>query len=260
MGRPLIVLKFGGSVLRHEDDLARAAGEVERWIDRGWNVACVVSAFEGVTDTLIQRSKRFGADPEPESRALLTATGELESAALLGLALRRAGVEARVAPPWTIDLRAEADADDPLDAHPVTLDTGKARALLETARAIVVPGFIGLDDRGRLVLLGRGGSDLSAIFVAERLGAAKCRLIKDVSGLFEWDPATPSDDGSPPRRFETISWAHALTLDGGIVQHKAVRYARDRRLRFEVGSFNAESPTVVGDVAVRLAENSAVVA
>lgn len=259
MGRPLIVLKFGGSVLRHEDDLVRASSEVQRWIDRGWNVACVVSAFEGVTNTLIKRSKRFGVDPERESSALLTATGELESAALLGLALRRAGVQARVAPPWAIDLHAEADADDPLDGHPVTLDTGKVRTLLETAHAIVIPGFIGLDDRGRLVLLGRGGSDLSAIFVAERLGAAKCRLVKDVTGLFEWDPADIPADGSSPRRYQTISWAHALTLDGGIVQHKAIRYARDRRLRFEVGSFDAESPTIVGDVPVAFSASAAVV-
>ncbi len=260
MGRPLIVLKFGGSVLRGEDDLVRASAEVERWIDRGWDVACVVSAFEGVTDTLIRRAKAFGAEPEPESRALLTATGELESAALLGLALRRSGIPARVAPPWTIDLRAEADAGDPLDAHPVALAAAKARRLLEGSHALVVPGFVGLDDRGRLVLLGRGGSDLSAIFVADRLGAAKCRLIKDVTGLFEWDPAQTSDSGDPPRRFETISWTHALTLDGGIVQHKAVRYARDHRLRFEVGTFDSASPTIVGDVPVAFAACAAVVA
>ena len=43
----------------------------------------------------------------------------------------------------------------------------------------------------------------------------KCRLVKDVDGLYEWDPAK---EGPSPRRFASVNWIHALTLDGGIVQ------------------------------------------
>jgi homoserine dehydrogenase len=263
MARPLIVLKFGGSVLRGEEDLIRAARECESWIDRGWNVVAVVSAFEGVTDQLVTKARSFGAAPVPEAQALLTATGELQSASLLTLALQRAGVRAAVGAPWSIGLRATCTtAEDglssgPLDAFPLSLNAAAVRVTLEEHRAIVVPGFVGIDELKRLVLLGRGGSDLSAIFIAEALGAAKCRLVKDVDGLYEWDPAK---EGPPPKRFASVSWVHALTLDGGIVQHKAVRFARERRLRFEVGGYASVSPTIVGDVPVEFSESASLVA
>jgi homoserine dehydrogenase len=255
MARPLIVLKFGGSVLRNEDDLLKAVRESESWIDRGWNVVAVVSAIEGVTDTLITKAKTFGEEPHPESRALLTATGELTSASLLGLALHRAGIRATVAAPWTIGFRATGE---PLDAFPQSLNAAAVRVLFEEHRAVVVPGFIAIDEIRRLVLLGRGGSDLSAIFIAEELGAAKCRLVKDVDGLYEWDPAAQA--GRSPKRFSSLPWASALALDGGIVQHKAVRFAQERRHKFEVGGYGSPSPTIVGDVPVEFAESSSLVA
>ncbi|HMN40950.1 MAG TPA: hypothetical protein PKE29_08900 [Phycisphaerales bacterium] len=266
MSRPLIVLKFGGSVLRSEDDLLRAVRESEAWIDRGWNVVAVVSAIEGVTDTLIARARSFGVEPHAQSRALLTATGELTSASLLGLALHRAGVRATVGAPWTIGFRATGDGGGPLDAFPLSLNAVAVRVLFEEHRAVVVPGFIAIDEMRRLVLLGRGGSDLSAIFIAEELGAAKCRLVKDVDGLYEWDPALGGSDATrsvavpgPPRRFASLPWASALALDGGIVQHKAVRFAQQRRRRFEVGGYGSVSPTIVGDVPVEFAESASLV-
>ncbi len=257
MARPLIVLKYGGSVLRNEDDLLKAVRETESWIDRGWNAVAVVSAIEGVTDTLIAKARTFGEEPHAESRALLTATGELTSASLLGLALHRAGVRATVAAPWTIGFRATGE---PLDAFPQSINSAAVRILFEEHRAVVVPGFIAIDEIRRLVLLGRGGSDLSAIFIAEELGAAKCRLVKDVDGLYEWDPAAPPQAGRAPKRFASLPWASALALDGGIVQHKAVRFAQERRLKFEVGGYGSAAPTIVGDVPEEFAESASLVA
>jgi len=249
MARPLIVLKLGGSVLRGEPDLARATQEVQSWVARGWNALAVVSAFEGVTDSLVKQAKAFGEQPHAEARALLTATGELTSASLLTLSLDSAGIRAAVAAPWSVGLRA---VGEPLDAFPQTVNAAAVRVLFEEHHAVVVPGFIGLDEVRQLVLLGRGGSDLSAIFLAEQLGAAKCRLVKDVDGLYEWDPAQP---GPSPRRFASLPWSHALTLDGGIVQHKAVRFAQERRLKFEVGAYGSPTPTLVGDLPLEFSES-----
>ncbi|MFG0259501.1 MAG: hypothetical protein ACF8LK_04030, partial [Phycisphaerales bacterium JB041] len=95
----------------------------------------------------------------------------------------------------------------------------------------------------------RGGSDLTALFLAQRLGAS-CRLVKDVDGLYEWDPSLP---GARPRRFATLTWDEALALDGTIVQHKAVRWARQHGLPFEVGSLAATEVSRVGDFVVAFA-------
>ena len=108
---------------------------------------------------------------------------------------------------------------------------------------VVVPGYVATDAEDRLVVLGRGGSDLSALFLADRLGGARCRLIKDVDGLYESDPAAP---GPRPRRYGRACWSDALATDGAIVQHKAVRFARDHRLPFELGRINGVAPTRIG--------------
>lgn len=237
----LIVLKLGGSVLTGDEAIPAAAREVIAWVARGYRVVAVVSALEGRTDRLFERAGGFGADPW--ATAALVATGELESAALLTLSLRAAGCAAVTLDAGAIGLRTGAD---PLDAAALDVDTRALRRALGREGVLVVPGFLGRDDRGRTTLLGRGGSDLTALFIAGRLGA-RCRLVKDVPGLYECDPKR--DPGA--RLFADVSWDDALRLDGAIVQHKGVRFARGIGLPFEVGAPGGEFATRVGDAESR---------
>src|SRR5690349_2291988 len=94
-----IVLKFGGSVLTCEADLAKAVHEIYRHWRRGKQVLTVVSAFNGKTDELLDQSRRYGAEPNPAAVAALLATGEATSAALLALAIDRAGLPAKLLSP-----------------------------------------------------------------------------------------------------------------------------------------------------------------
>ena len=239
MSARVIVLKFGGSVLEYERSLGRAVHEIYRWRREGLGVVAVVSAFHGETDRLLARSRALGGGAH--STAAAAATGESLAAALLGAALDRAGVPACVLSPAAIRLLAEGEAED---AAPIAVDTVSLAGALDREGVVVVPGFAGIDRRGRTVLLGRGGSDLSALFLAHALGA-RCRLIKDVDGLYEWDPAHPDARGRP-RRFELASWSDALATDGRILQHRAVRFAREHALEFEVARAGASVETRVG--------------
>jgi homoserine dehydrogenase len=246
----LTVLKFGGSVLRDEADLGTAVQEVRRWLGAGGRVVAVVSAFDGTTDRLLTQARGYVANAESDAAAtaLLLATGELTTASLLTLALHREGVGAAVLNPAAIDLRTDGRG---VDANPVRVDADAIRRALASTPVVVVPGFIGVDDARQFTLLGRGGSDLTALFLAHELGAGRCRLIKDVDGLYDRDPAV---HGRLARKYETLPWDGALTLDGRIIQHKAIRFARDRRLAFEVGAFGRENATSVGEVDARFAK------
>jgi homoserine dehydrogenase len=236
---PIIVLKFGGSVLLDELHVRAAAEEVSRFVREGYRVVAVVSALEGTTDRLLSQAKHYGPRPHEAATATLLATGELTSTALLGLALDALGVSVETLDAAGIGLRTSGDV---LDSSPVALDVEAVRGALSRVRAIVTPGFVGRDDLNRTTLLGRGGSDLTALFIARRLGAS-CRLVKDVDGLYEWDPAKA---GPAPRRYESMGWEGALALDGTIVQHKAVRWAREHGLAFEVGALGDREGTRVG--------------
>jgi homoserine dehydrogenase len=84
---------------------------------------------------------------------------------------------------------------------------------------------------------------LSAVFLAHALGA-RCRLIKDVDGVYESDPA---DANSHPRRLTQLDYADALRVAGRLIQPKAVAYLRERGGRAEVAaSAQAYASTVNG--------------
>jgi homoserine dehydrogenase len=232
----LIVLKFGGSVLRTESDYSWAVHEIYRWRRQGYGVVAVVSAMAGATERLLGQADAYGA--KASAVATLVATGEQTSAALMGLALDRAGVPAKVLSAERIGLTTEGPA---LDALPVAVNAAVIRHALSKTGVAVVPGFAG-HARGEITLLGRGGSDLTAFFLAHRLRPCRCRLIKDVAGIYDLDPAA----APTTQCFRTLHWVQLLALGGQVIQAKAIRWARAQRLPFEVAAANACLGTRVG--------------
>lgn len=249
---PILVLKLGSSVLTDESALPAAVHEIYRWLRLGRRVVAVVSALGTTTDQLLACAERLAGSPEPAGLAALLATGEATSAALLTLALDRAGIPAALLDPWRVGLRT---AGPLLDAEPCELNRREIFRALEERPVAVLAGFIGQDAEGRTSLLGRGGSDLSAFFVAERLGA-ECRLLKDVGGVYDGDPAAPAAEPTV-RRFAALTWGDASRLAGRVVQAKAIRYAERRGLAFEVSACGAGTETVVGPGPTRYAAASA---
>jgi homoserine dehydrogenase len=235
----IIVLKFGSSVLRADADLPNAVHEIYRWIRTGFRVVAVVSAIGEATDRLIAHAREFSATPEPFAIAELLATGERASAALLGIALDRSGIPARVLNPREIGLTV---VGSPLDSELAGVNVERLHALLTDYPVLVVPGFFGTDAAGRTHLLGRGGSDLSAVFLAEALGA-RCRLIKDVDGVYESDPASCTDALS--RRFASLDYPDALRVAGPLIQPKAVSFLRQHNGRAEVAALGRSYESTV---------------
>lgn len=246
-GERVIVLKFGGSVLADESALPDAVHEIYRWRREGYQVVAVVSAFYGTTDRLIAHAAELCPGADRETVAAIVSIGECECAAALGAVLDRAGTPATVLMPGAIGLHADGPADD---ACPVGLNTDLVRTALRRVGVVVVPGFVGHGHAAQPVVLGRGGSDLTAIYIAAQLNA-RCRLVKDVDALYEHDPKKP---GPRPRRFVTANYDDELKLDAKAIQPKAVRFARSLRLPFELTGLNGVDPTVVSDDSTELAE------
>ena len=235
----IIVLKFGSSVLRSGSDLPAAVHEIYRWWRQGFQVVAVVSAFGNTTDELTQRARAVCEQPNDELVAALLATGETTSSALLGLALNRAGIRAAVLDAEQAGLVTDGPV---LDAHLTSIDTAAIIEALENG-VVVLPGFVGRGRSGKTTLLGRGGSDLTALFIAQRLGGV-CRLIKDVDGLYTSDPNAAN--GPPATRFVRVSYATAARVGGAVVQTKAIEFAERHRLRFSISSVGSSQATDIG--------------
>jgi len=244
---PIVVMKFGSSIFEGVDSVPRAVHAIYRHVQRGERVIAVVSALAGETDQLLGMVDQLDKEADPYRIASFVATGETKSALLLSIALERVGIATQLLSPEGIGLIAEGS---PLDSDPCKVNVGAVQKYLSACQVAVLPGFIACDTQGRTVLLGRGGSDDTALFVAQQLKAG-CRLVKDVDGIFERDPDLP---GPAPRRFVTITWPDALKVAGKLVQPKAIKFAEQHQMNFEVASIGTTGGTLVGPGPTRLAE------
>ncbi len=137
----------------------------------------------------------------------------------------------------------------------MSADTAVIENVLRQGRVAVIPGFVARDRFGRVALFGRGGSDLSALFLAKQLNA-RCRLIKDVDGIYNNDPAT----NSQAKRFDEINFSDALSIAGKVVQRKAIAFGQKTSVPFEVAALGESCATVVGSPRTMLSPTNAVAA
>lgn len=238
---PLRVLKFGSSVLRTAADLPRVAGEIYRQRRAGKRMIVVVSALARETDQLFELARLAAGDGSEEGVADLVSLGEEKTAALLNIACRRVGLDAKVLRPEDLCIRTMGGG---LDADPLSIDLPRLSRLAARHDLLIVPGFVGIDDSGARALLGRGGSDFTAIFIGGEIGAECVRLYKDVDGVFDHDPA----DGVVARKYDEVSWADCLEVARPLLQPRSMEYARARGVRLEVEAIGSDAPTRVGPV------------
>jgi aspartokinase len=218
MPEKTVVLKFGSSVLRSAGDLHIAVDEIYRHWRIGCRVLAVVSAFEDVTDMLMGEVVDTVGAECPEATAVYLATGETQTAALLLGSLHQYGLPSRLLSPSEIGLRGEGPI---LDSTPCEVDKAVFERLWQSTPILILPGFFGLDREQRTVLFGRGGSDISAFFLAASLGAS-CRLLKD-----KW--CVDTNVKQPPRSPE-FRGHEAIALHITVVAYNASSQSRSERL------------------------------
>ena len=255
------VLKIGGSVLTGYQGYANAAAFVAARLENSAErFVVVVSAEYGHTDELYQEAKAIGATgldapdaivPDAALLDLLWSTGEVRSVALLSLRLRALGASVTGVSVHEVGLSVRA-GDDRIAFNPLSI-----RAALAAHRVVVVPGFLATD-RHRVVTLGRGGSDWSAVLLAASLGAARCELVKDVDGYFTDDPRIHAGAELIP----TITYETALQMaDDGcpLVQRHAIVEAARARLPLVIRSLSSEGTLVSERVSAAVSERTSAV-
>ena len=236
----VVVLKFGSSILRTQADAPAAASEIYGHVRAGRKVVAVVSAFGGQTDRLLADARGLGLDHENDLLPGYVALGEELAAALTAIACDRIGLDSVALSVRELGILAEGPAEH---AHPCGLRGDPLRQALADHQVVVVPGFGAVRPDGRLALLGRGGSDLTAVFLAAELGLDHVRLVKDVDGLYDRDPASAS---GKPLRYRRASWDEARRVGGALVQHDAIDLGEQRGVEIEVAALGRASGTIVG--------------
>lgn len=227
MTSPLVV-KFGGDALATPERIAAAAYRVALR-RRTSDVVVVASARRGVTDHLLglvdQVREAVGGTGElpPDARAAAdraVASGELVAASLLAVALGSLGVPAVVLDAREAGLQSDGHAGG---ATLTRLRLARLQRLRGRGLTPVVTGFQGWH-RGRLTTLGRGGSDITAVALADAVGARACELVKDPGALHTADPRLVPDArpiASTTHRFVT----EIASAGARVIHHHAAERA-----------------------------------
>jgi len=220
---PIAVIKVGGSILKSAKAYRRAAKFVRHTLQTAPHerLVVVVSAQEGTTDRLERGARKIVREPARAALDLLWSTGEIRSVALLALHLQQLGVAAA---PLNIHEAGLIVPETENEVGRIQLHAGRLRGVLAKFAVAVVPGFLAANSANAIVSLGRGGSDLTAVLLAEGLRACRCELIKDVPGYFTADPHRDSCASHIPH----LTFEHALQLaaDGcDLVQRRAIEAA-----------------------------------
>jgi aspartate kinase len=231
-----IVLKFGGTSVADLDRITRASHKIKAELDRGNQVAVVVSAMAGATNKLIELCS--GISPMFDSREYDTvvATGEQVTAGLMALALQKLGVNARSWLGWQIPIRTD---DVHAKARILSIETEELERRLAEGEVPVVSGFQGLSDRNRITTLGRGAGDLSAVAMAAALKADRCDIYTDVDGVYTTDPRIVTK----ARKLNKITYEEMLELasqGAKVLQTRSVELAMNHRVRLQVLSSFAD--------------------
>ena len=233
----LIVQKYGGTSMGSPDRIRNVARRVARWKAKGHQLVVVVSAMSGETNRLIALAKDVSPQPDGRELDVMISTGEQVTIALLAMALKDIGVEAKSYTGGQVKVLTDSTFTK---ARILNIDEGNMRRDLDQGTVVIVAGFQGVDDEGNITTLGRGGSDTSGVALAAALKADECQIYTDVDGVYTTDPRVEPE----ARKLDTITFEEMLemaSLGSKVLQIRSVEFAGKYKVKLRVlSSFEDE--------------------
>lgn len=239
----LIVQKFGGSSVADAESIKRVAKRIVETKRAGNEVVVAVSAMGDTTDELLDLAHEVTPLPAPRELDMLLTAGERISMALLAMAIRSLGHDARSFTGSQAGMITDARHGA---ARIVDVTPGRVRDALDEGAIAIVAGFQGFNrGTGDITTLGRGGSDTTAVALAAALGAQVCEIYTDVDGIYTADPRVVPR----ARKIARITSEEMLELAAAgakVLYIRAVEYARRHGVTLHVrSSFNNNEGTIV---------------
>lgn len=233
----LIVQKYGGTSVGNPERIKNVAQRVAKFKMLGHQVVVVVSAMSGETNRLIALAKEVQPNPNPREMDVLISTGEQVTIALLSMALMELGLKARSYTGSQVKIVTDSAHTK---ARILDIEEHNMRADLDAGYVIVVAGFQGVDEKGNITTLGRGGSDTTGVALAAALKADECQIYTDVDGVYTTDPRVVPE----ARRLKAITFEEMLemaSLGSKVLQTRSVEFAGKYKVKLRVlSSFDDE--------------------
>ena len=231
------VQKYGGTSVGSTERIKNVARRVAKFHSQGHQIVVVVSAMSGETNRLIALAHEVQENPDPRELDVMISTGEQVSIALLAMALMELNVKAKSYTGSQVRILTDSTHTK---ARILSIDEAKIRADLDAGYVVVVAGFQGVDEKGSITTLGRGGSDTTGVALAAALKADECQIYTDVDGIYTTDPRVVAE----ARRLNTITFEEMLemaSLGSKVLQLRSVEFAGKYKVKLRVlSSFEEE--------------------
>jgi len=234
----LLVQKYGGTSVGSIERIEQVADKVAGFRAQGHEMVVVLSAMSGETNRLIGLAQQIQDIPDPRELDVLVSTGEQVTIALLCMALKKRGVDARSYTGGQVRILTD---NAHTKARIQSIDEENMRADLKAGRVVVVAGFQGVDEQGNITTLGRGGSDTTGVALAAALKADECQIYTDVDGVYTTDPRVCER----ARRLEKITFEEMLEMasqGSKVLQIRSVEFAGKYKVPLRVLHSFKEGP------------------
>jgi len=218
----LIVQKYGGTSVADLERIANIAKRIIRYREEDNDLVIVVSAMAGETDRLLGLAHSISKFPEERELDVLVSTGEQVVSALLAITLKTMLCDAVSLLGHQVRIVTDSSFTR---ARISRIEQNQVVSELNRGKVVVVPGFQGVDEKGNITTLGRGGSDTSAVALAAALNADMCEIYTDVDGVYTADP----NICERARRLDRISYEEMLemaSLGAKVLQIRSVEFAK----------------------------------
>ena len=233
----LIVQKYGGTSVGTPERIRAVARRVARYKSLGHQVVVVVSAMSGETNRLIGLAKEIMAEPDPRELDVMVSTGEQVSIGMTALALIDLGIKAKSYTGSQVRILTD---DAHTKARILKIDHDNIQDDLDNGYVVVVAGFQGVDEKGNITTLGRGGSDTTGVALAAALKADECQIYTDVDGIYTTDPRVVPE----AKKLDSITFEEMLemaSLGSKVLQIRSVEFAGKYKVKLRVlSSFEEE--------------------
>ena len=238
----IVVLKFGGSSVGTIGKIKKIADIIQSFKRRNYKIIVISSAMSGVTNELVQKSKKISENFSDTEYDVLVSSGEQVACSLIAGRLIHKGMKSRSWLAWQIPILTKGNHKN---SRITSIYKNKILKYLKEGGIPIITGFQGINSHERLTTIGRGGSDASAIMFAKFFKAQRCVIYTDVDGIYTTDP----NKLKKAKKIKVISYEEMLemaSLGAKVMQPVSIQDARLNRIDIEVkSSFTNKSGTLI---------------
>jgi len=234
----IVVLKFGGTSVGTIEKIKNVASIISNYLKKKYKVIVVSSAMSGVTNELINKSKKISGNFSDTEYDVLVSSGEQVACSLIAGRLIHKGFKSRSWLSWQVPIITKGPHKNSRISQ---INKNKIIKYLKDGGTPIITGFQGISDKNRISTIGRGGSDASAIMIAKFFKAERCVIYTDVEGVYTTDP----NKLKKAKKIKVISYEEMLemaSLGAKVMQPVSIQDARLNRINIEVKSSFIKKP------------------